>query len=95
MKRPAVYIMTNKRNGTLYAGVTGDLVRRVYEHREGVVPGFTARYGCKCLVWYEVYDDMTFAILREKQIKGGSRQKKIALIERLNPDWRDLYEEIV
>jgi putative endonuclease len=94
MKQPAVYIMANKRNGTLYAGVTSDLVARVYQHREGAVPGFTARYGCKVLVWYERHDDMAGAIAREKQIKAGSRHKKLRLIEALNPDWRDLYADV-
>jgi putative endonuclease len=95
MKQPAVYIMANRRNGTLYTGVTSNLPQRVYQHRESLAPGFTTRYGCKMLVWYEVHDEMLAAIAGEKQIKGGSRQKKIALIEMLNPDWRDLYEEIV
>ena len=94
MKRPAVYIMTNKRNGTLYVGVTSDLMQRVYQHREAIVPGFTARYGCKWLVWYEVHDDMSGAIAREKQIKAGSRKKKLPLIEASNPQWRDLYEDL-
>jgi putative endonuclease len=95
VKRPAVYIVANKRNGTLYTGVTSDILRRVYEHRESVVPGFTARYGCKMLVWYEQYDDMIGAIAREKQIKAGSRRRKLALIEAFNPNWRDLYEELI
>jgi len=94
VKRPAVYIMTNKRNGTLYVGVTSDLMQRVYQHREAIVPGFTARYGCKWLVWYEVHDDMSGAIAREKQIKAGSRKKKLPLIEASNPQWRDLYEDL-
>ena len=92
MKLPAVYIMANKRNGTLYTGVTSDLVQRAWQHREGLLPGFTTRYGCKVLVWYERYDDMTSAIEREKQIKAGSRKTKLALIEAANPNWRDLYE---
>ena len=92
MKLPAVYIMANKRNGTLYTGVTSNLVQRVWQHREGLLPGFTTRYGCKLLVWYERHDDMTSAIEREIQIKAGSRRKKLALIEGSNPDWRDLYE---
>jgi putative endonuclease len=92
MHQPAVYIMANRRNGTLYTGVTSDLSRRVYEHRQGSVAGFTARYGCKRLVWYERYELMTDAIAREKQVKGGSRGQKIALLEKINPDWRDLYE---
>jgi putative endonuclease len=95
VKRPAVYIVANRRNGTLYTGVTSDILRRVYEHRESVVPGFTARYGCKMLVWYEQYDDMIGAIAREKQIKAGSRRRKLALIEAFNPNWRDLYEELI
>lgn len=94
MRAPAVYIMASKRNGTLYTGVTSDLARRVHEHRESRIPGFTARYGCKLLVWYERYDLMTDAIAREKQIKGGSRRAKLALIEALNPQWRDLYPDL-
>ncbi len=91
MKRPCVYIMASKRNGTLYVGVTSDIGRRVYEHRSGAVDGFTKRYGCKRLVWYEPYDRMDEAIAREKQIKSRSRAKKLALIEADNPDWNDLY----
>ena len=94
MKRPAVYIMANKRNGTLYTGVTSNLGQRVWQHREGVADGFTKRYGCKLLVWYEMHDTMESAILREKQIKAGSRAKKLAQIEALNPDWLDLFEQI-
>jgi putative endonuclease len=95
MKQPAVYIMANKRNGTLYTGVTSDLVGRVRKHRAGTLGGFTARYGCKTLVYYDVGVDMRGAIQREKQIKGGSRRKKIALIEAMNPEWRDLFDDIV
>ena len=91
---PAVYIMANKRNGTLYAGVTSDLPQRVWQHREGAVAGFTKRYGCKMLVWYEMAGTMETAIAREKQIKGGSRAKKLALIEAMNPDWDDLFESV-
>ncbi len=94
MREPAVYIMASGRNGTLYTGVTSDLARRVFEHREGRVPGFTARYGCNCLVWLEGYELMTDAIAREKQIKGGSRAKKLALIELVNPQWRDLCDDL-
>jgi len=94
MKNPAVYIMASKRNGTLYTGVTSDLPKRAYEHREGIVPGFTKQYGCKALVWYEPHATMPDAILREKQLKAGSRKKKLALIEAMNPQWRDLYEEL-
>jgi putative endonuclease len=95
MKNPAVYIMTNKRNGTLYTGVTSDLPKRAYEHREGLAPGFTKRYGCKTLVWYEVHDTMAAAIGREKQLKAGPRHVKLALIETRNPEWRDLFEELM
>jgi putative endonuclease len=95
MKRPAVYIMANRRNGTVYTGVTSNLVQRAWQHREGVADGFTKRYGCKLLVWFEMAETMESAIVREKQIKGGSRPKKLALIETLNPDWRDLFDDIV
>jgi predicted GIY-YIG superfamily endonuclease len=94
VKVPAVYIMASKRNGTLYIGVTSDLVKRVWQHRTGASPGFTKRYGCKLLVWYEVGDDMEHAITREKQVKAGSRAKKIALVEAMNPEWRDLWADI-
>ncbi|WP_073974101.1 GIY-YIG nuclease family protein [Erythrobacter donghaensis] len=92
--QPAVYMMANHKNGTLYIGVTSDLPRRAWEHREGVVSGFTKKYGCKRLVWFELHATMEHAIAREKQIKGGSRAKKIALIEAMNPEWRDLFFEI-
>jgi len=95
MKQPAVYIVANKRNGTLYVGVTSNLPRRAYEHREGLASGFSKKYGCKILVWYEAHDDMISAISREKQIKAGSRAKKLALIESLNPEWRDLYDTLI
>ncbi len=91
MRAPHVYIMASRRNGTLYTGVTSGLARRVYEHREGLLPGFTRQYGCKLLVWYEAYNLMTEAIDREKRIKAGSRKQKLALIEAMNPDWIDLY----
>ncbi len=92
---PVVYIMANKRNGTLYTGVTSNIVQRVYQHKQSAVPGFTNQYGCKRLVYYEQYDDMYMAISREKQIKGGSRKKKLALIESMNPNWKDLYETLL
>jgi putative endonuclease len=95
VKQPAVYILANKRNGTLYTGVTSDLIGRVYQHRAGALPGFTARYRCKLLVWFEQYDDMRTAIAREKQIKAGSRKKKLALIEAFNSAWRDLYHDLI
>jgi len=91
-RQPAIYIMTNKRNGTLYTGVTSNLVQRVYQHKQGSIAGFTKKYDCKQLVYYESCETMTNAIEREKQIKGGSRKKKLQLIEQLNPDWKDLYE---
>jgi putative endonuclease len=94
MKQPAVYIVASRRNGTLYTGVTSDLPRRGFEHREGTIPGFTKRYGCKMLVWYELHDTMAAAIAREKQIKGGPRRKKLALIEAMNPHWRDLFDDL-
>ena len=94
MKNPAVYIMANCRNGTLYTGVTSDLVRRVWEHKRGRFR-FTSRYGCKMLVWFELHGGMLLAIEREKQIKAGSCTKKLKLIETLNPDWADLYETIL
>jgi putative endonuclease len=92
--QPAVYILANKRNGTLYTGVTSDLRQRVWQHREGVTGGFTQRHGCKLLVWYELHATMEYAITREKQIKAGSRKKKTALIETTNPQWRDLFADI-
>jgi putative endonuclease len=95
MKRPCVYMMANRRNGTLYVGVTSDLVQRAWQHRNGIAGGFTRRYVCKMLVWYEPHDGMESAILREKQIKGGSRSRKLALIEAMNPQWQDLYDSIL
>jgi putative endonuclease len=94
LKQPAVYIVASQRNGTIYAGVTSDLVTRIWQHKNAKV-GFTNRYSCKILVWYEIHGDMTAAILREKQIKAGRRRKKLALIEAMNPNWSDLYESIV
>jgi putative endonuclease len=93
VKQPAVYIMASKRNGTLYAGVTSDLSRRVGQHRQGLIEGLTRRYGCKLLVWFEAHPTMESVILREKQITTGSRAKKLRLIEARNPDWRDLYPD--
>jgi predicted GIY-YIG superfamily endonuclease len=95
MKQPAIYMMANRRNGTLYTGVTSNLPQRAFQHREGSIAGFTRRYGCKMLVWYELADTMIGAIVREKQIKAGSRRKKLALIEERNPHWRDLYDELM
>ncbi len=95
MKQPYVYIMASGRNGTLYTGVTSNLPQRVVQHREGAVEGFTHQYSCKMLVWYEEHETMESAILREKQIKGGSRKRKLMLIETLNPIWADLYSQII
>ncbi|MDH7640734.1 GIY-YIG nuclease family protein [Sphingomonas oryzagri] len=94
MKQPAVYIMASRKSGTLYTGVTSNLPQRVWQHREGTADGFTKRYGCTLLVWFEPHATMESAILREKQIKAGSRAKKLALVETLNPDWRDLYADL-
>ena len=91
MKPGYVYIMANRKNGTIYIGVTSDLAGRVYQHREGLVSGFTKRYGCKLLVWHEAYDDLQDARLREKQLKEWKRAWKIRLIEETNVDWADLY----
>jgi putative endonuclease len=88
---PAIYILTNKKNGVLYTGVTSDLLKRIYQHKNNLASGFSKKYNCKDLVYYELYADMIRAITREKQIKGGSRLKKITLIESLNPQWLDLY----
>ena len=95
MKQPAVYIMASQRNGTIYVGVASDLIQRIWQHREGLGDGFTKRYGCKVLVWFELADTMDVAISREKQLKGGSRAKKLALIEATNPGWNDLFYQIV
>jgi putative endonuclease len=90
----AVYIMSSKQNGTLYIGVTSNLPKRAWEHREGVVEGFTTEYGVKNLVWYEVHESAISAITREKQIKKWNRAWKLSLIERMNPEWRDLFGDI-
>ena len=90
-----IYILTNKPNGVLYVGVTNDLIRRVGEHREGVVAGFTKKHGVKRLVYFERYEDIQTAIQREKNIKHWSRAWKVGLILAGNPDWRDLYDEVL
>ena len=92
--QPTVYILASARNGTLYVGVTSDLMRRVHEHREGVIPGFTREHGVKRLVWFEQHATMEQAILREKRIKKWNRTWKLKLIERENPAWRDLAEHL-
>jgi putative endonuclease len=94
MKHPAVYIMASRRNGTLYVGVTSDVGLRASQHRTGAIKGFTQLYDCRMLVWFEPHERMDEAIAREKQIKSGSRKDKLALIERDNPLWTDLYETL-
>lgn len=89
-----VYMMTNKRNSVLYTGITNDLKRRVYEHKEKLIDGFTKKYNITKLVYYEICRDVNNAIFREKQIKGGSRAKKVELVKRMNLVWRDLYEDL-
>jgi putative endonuclease len=93
-KRPCVYVLASKRNGTLYVGVTSDLGRRVSEHRSGAVQGFTRDYGIRTLVFAEFHETMEDAILREKRIKKWRRAWKLELIEQRNPQWRDLYDEL-
>ena len=94
-KQYCVYILTNKRNNILYSGITGNIQKRIYEHKTKTVAGFTKKYNVDKLVYYEIFEDPENAILREKQIKAGSRQKKIDLINNFNKEWRDLYEEIL
>ncbi len=96
MKQPAIYIMTNQKYGTLYVGVTSHLARRVYQHKAALLEeSFTAKYACKNLVYYEMHADMISAIAREKQLKAGRRMQKMKLIESMNPEWRDLYKDIL
>ena len=90
-----VYILASRKNGTLYIGVTNDLVRRVYEHKEGLAQGFTKRYGVKRLVYFETHEAVEAAIRREKSLKTWLRTWKVDLIERDNPDWKDLYEQLL
>ena len=93
-KQYYVYIMTNKNNAVLYTGITSDLKRRVYEHKEKLAEGFTKQYNITKLVYYEVFQDSYHAIQREKQIKGGSREKKIELVNTINSQWKDLYDDL-
>ena len=95
MKSGYVYILASAKNGTIYIGVTSDLLKRVWEHREGVVPGFTKRYGCKLLVWFEAFDDLEQARLRELQMKEWKRSWKVLLIEENNLDWDDLWPTLI
>jgi putative endonuclease len=94
MKQPTVYLLASKPRGTLYVGVTSDVVARVWQHRQGLVDGFTKRYGVKHLVWYEQHDTMESAIRREKAVKKWLRRWKLDLVEQTNPGWRDLWPDI-
>ena len=94
-KQPAVYLLASQRNGTLYIGVTSDLIQRIWQHKENLVEGFSQAYGCHTLVYFEQHLTMADAILREKQLKKWNRAWKIALIEKDNPTWRDLWPEII
>ncbi len=94
MKQPAVYILASERNGTLYIGVTSNLPQRIWQHREGLVEGFTKRYSVKMLVWYEMHESMESAIMREKALKKWRREWKLELIEQSNAQWRDLWDVV-
>jgi putative endonuclease len=93
-KLPTVYILSSRRNGTFYVGVTSDLMKRVWEHKNDLIEGFTKRYGIHTLVWYERHETMESAIAREKAIKEWKRVWKLEMIERINPDWRDLCQDL-
>ncbi|MBN1626038.1 MAG: GIY-YIG nuclease family protein [Deltaproteobacteria bacterium] len=95
IKQPYVYVLSNKRNGTLYIGVTSELAKRVWQHKNSVVEGFSKRYDLHHLVWYEPHENMESAITREKKMKKWNREWKVKLIEKMNPDWKDLYETIL
>jgi len=94
-KQPAVYILASRRNGTIYTGVTSDLRKRVWEHKNNLADGFTKKYGVHSLVYFELHDEMPAAITREKRIKRWNRAWKLSLIEKSNPQWKDLWEEII
>jgi putative endonuclease len=94
-KQPAVYILASKKNGTLYVGVTSDLVKRVWEHKNNLVEGFTKQYNVHQLVWYELHESMDSAIAREKRLKDWKRKWKVQLIEKTNSNWQDLYPSII
>ena len=95
IKQPAVYILTNYKNGTLYIGVTSNLIQRTYQHKHKIIKGFTSKYNLTKLVYYETYETMQEAIKREKQLKKWNRAWKIELIEKFNEDWNDLYKDII
>ena len=94
-KKGFVYILFNRKNGTLYVGVTSDLIKRIYQHKNKLIEGFSKKYGLDKLGYYEIYENIENAILREKQIKSGSRKNKINLIEKVNPNWEDLYNSLL
>lgn len=94
MKAGYVYIMASKRNGTLYIGVTSDLQQRIWQHREGIIEGYSKRYGCKMLVWYSPFDDLQEARRKELQMKEWNRLWKLRVIEEMNPEWDDLFESL-
>lgn len=94
-KLPCVYILASQRNGTMYVGVTSDLIKRIWEHKNDVLEGFTKHYAVHNLVWYEPHETMISAIAREKAIKEWKRRWKLELIEHSNPEWRDLYDELL
>jgi putative endonuclease len=95
MKHYYVYILASRKNGTLYVGVTSDLIKRIYEHKQNFIEGFTNKYNVHALVYYEVHNDIEKAIIREKQIKRWNRRWKLRLIEEMNSEWRDLYNEMI
>ena len=95
MKQYYIYILASRKNGTLYVGVTSDLLKRIYEHKQNLIDGFTKKYNVHTLVYYEAHNDIQEAIIREKQIKKWNRRWKLRLIEERNPEWRDLYYEVV
>ena len=94
-RQPCVYLLASKRNGTLYTGVTSNLIKRVWEHKSNLVESFTSKYGVHTLVWYEIHDTMETAIQREKTIKNWKRAWKMKVIEAMNPEWRDLYPDLL
>lgn len=95
MRQATIYILANKRNGTLYIGVTSNLIKRIWEHKNNVMEGFSSKYACHTLVYYELLGTMEHAINREKQIKKWNRSWKLELIETMNPEWKDLYESLI
>ena len=95
MKQSYIYIITNKKYGTLYTGVTSDLTKRIYEHKHKITQGFSSKYNLTKLVYYEIYENIESAITREKQLKAGNRKKKLELINNFNPNWEDLYDSLL